>query len=282
MREWECTKSYTIYSILNIMMSNELKFQPHESYEHRTIQQTVVQVLHDAITQGYLIPGQKLVYSEIAEQLNVSVTPVREAVKTLEAMGMVTIHPHRTAFVSYLTGEQLEQLYVLRTLLEGMATRYAVDRISPEGLAHLNHVYEELDRVIGVLNGDTNEVTRSEAIVSLRRLHDEFHVSLYAPCGNQYLLQMIDLLRGQVAIYWPVINRYDIARVNKSHFQHSEILDAYKEKKPGMAARLLRSHLEETVPWIVEHIRTNHPRGSGEGNLGKVKDGILESPGLTE
>jgi DNA-binding GntR family transcriptional regulator len=249
-------------------MSDELRFHPQDAYEHRTIQQTVVQVLHDAITQGLLVPGQKLVYSELADQLNVSVTPVREAVKTLEAMGMVTIHPHRTAFVSYLTGEQLEQLYVLRTLLEGMATRYAVDRISPQELAHLNHVYEELDRVIGLLNGDANEAARSEGIVSLRRLHDEFHVSLYAPCGNQYLLQMIDLLRGQVAIYWPVINRHDIARVNRSHQQHSEILDACRQKKPGLAARLLRSHLQETVPWIVEHIRVNDPSASGGNGRG--------------
>ncbi|MFC2008864.1 GntR family transcriptional regulator [Chloroflexota bacterium] len=264
------------------MMSNEFNYLLQDSHEHRTIQQTVVQVLHDAITQGYLVPGQKLVYSEIADQLNVSVTPVREAVKTLEAMGMVTIRPRRTAFVSYLTAEQLEQLYVLRTLLEGMATRYAVDRISPQELAHLNQVYEELDRVIGVLNGDTNEVARSEGIVSLRRLHDEFHISLYAPCGNQYLLQMIDLLRGQVAIYWPVVNRYDIARVNRSHLQHSEILDACRQKKPGLASRLLREHLQETVPWIVDHIRANHPRGSGGSDRGKVKTGILVDPGLTE
>ena len=263
-------------------MSDEFKFPSQDSYEHRTIQQTVVQVLHDAITQGHLIPGQKLVYSEIADQLNVSVTPVREAVKTLEAMGMVTIHPRRTAFVTYLTGEQLEQLYVLRTLLEGMATRYAVDRISPQQLAHLNQVYEELDRVIGVLNDGTNEVAKSEGIVSLRRLHDEFHVSLYSPCGNQYLLQVIELLRGQVAIYWPVINRYDIARVNRSHLQHSEILDAYKQKKPGVAARLLRAHLQETIPWIVEHIRTNHPRTSVVSNRGVHKVSILGEPGLTE
>jgi DNA-binding GntR family transcriptional regulator len=184
--------------------------------------------------------------------------------------------------VSYLTGEQLEQLYALRTLLEGMATRYAVDRISTRQLANLNHIYEELDRVVGVLNSDTNEVARSEAIVSLRRLHDEFHVSLYAPCGNQYLLQLIDLLRGQVAIYWPVINRYDIARVNRSHQQHSEILDACREKKAGLAARLLRGHLQETVPWIVEHIRANEPGAFGGTNRSGGKPQMPGDPGLTE
>jgi len=148
-------------------MSDEFKFPSQDSYEHRTIQQTVVQVLHDAITQGHLVPGQKLVYLEIADQLNVSVTRVREAVKTLEAMGMVTIHPHRTAFVSYLTGEQLEQLYVLRTLLEGMAARpLSTDLAAWQQIYHHDPSYylsTNLPTVPGSLNVQVNE-TFSETV----------------------------------------------------------------------------------------------------------------------
>ena len=247
-------------------MSNQLTYSSQDTPEHRTIQQSVVQMLQGAITQGHLVPGQKLVYSEIADELNVSVTPVREAVKALEALGLVTIHPHRTAFVSYLTEEQVKELYALRTLLEGLATEYAVERITPDELSHIRAVYEELDRVVGILNGNTDDLVRSESVASLQRFHDDFHSSLSSPCGNQYLLQVTALLRRQVATYFPIINRYSIERVNQSHRQHLDILTAYELKKPRLAASLMRTHLEQTVPWIIEHIRADYAHAGVVGN----------------
>ncbi len=247
-------------------MSSQLRYRPQDTQEHRTIQQSVAHRLQEAITQGHLVPGHKLVYSEIADEMNVSVTPVREAMKALEALGLVTIRPHRTAFVSYLTEDQVKQLYALRTLLEGLATQYAVERITPDELSHLKDVYGELNRVVEVLNGNASDPVRTECIVSLQRLHNDFHSSLYSPCGNQYLLQMTELLRRQVATYFPVINRYSIKRVNKSHRQHFDILTAYEQEKPRVAAGLMRTHLQETVPWIIEHIRTDYPHAEVVGS----------------
>lgn len=247
-------------------MSNETTYGSQETYEHHTIQQSVVQRLQEAITQGRLVPGQKLVYSEIANEMNISVTPVREAVKALEATGLVTIHPHRTAFVSYLTEEQVTQLYALRTLLEGLATQYGVERITPDEISHLKDVYVELSRVVEILNSDTSDLVRSECIASLQSSHDDFHSSLSSPCGNQYLLQMTALLRRQVTTYFPIINRYSIDRVNKSHSQHLGILTACEQRKPELAASLMRTHLEETVPWIIEHIRADYPHAGVVGS----------------
>ena len=252
-------------------MSSPMKYQSQDKFEHQTIEQSVVQRLQAAITQGHLVPGQKLVYSEIAEDMNVSVTPVREAMKTLQALGLVTIRPHRTAFVSYLTEDQVEQLYALRTLLEGLATQRTVERITDAEISHLKQVYEEMDGVVEVLNRVANDIVRSEGIVSLQRLHNDFHSSLYASCGNQYLDQTIRLLRSQVATYWPVINRYSIQRVNKSHSQHFGILSACEQHKPLVTARLMRTHLQETVPWIIEHIRTGHPQ-AGEAEARGMRD----------
>ena len=252
-------------------MTSPSRYRSQDTYEHRTIEQSVVQRLQQAITQGHLVPGQKLVYSEIADEMNVSVTPVREAVKTLEALGLVTIRPHRTAFVSYLTEDQVEQLYALRTLLEGLATQRTVERITPDEISHLTEVYGEMDRVVETLNRVINDVVRSEGIVSLQHLHNDFHSSLYASCGNEYLIQTIGLLRSQVATYWPVINRYSIERVNKSHRQHFDILTACEQKQSMLASELMQSHLQGTVPWIIEHIRTDHRQdgvSSGTGVRG--------------
>jgi DNA-binding GntR family transcriptional regulator len=246
------------------MTSGTSRYRSQETLEHRTIEQMVVQRLRDAITQGRLVPGQKLVYADIAEQMNVSVTPVREAVKTLEALGLVTIRPHRTAIVSSLTEDQVQQLYALRLLLEGWATERTVTSMSPEDISHLKNVYEEMDRVVEVLNRNVNDVVRTEAIVSLQHLHTDFHSSIYAHSGNEYLDQAIRVLRSQVATYWPVINRYSIERVNISHRQHFDILCACEQKNPAEASQLMQKHLQGTVPWIIEHIRTVNTQ-SGEG-----------------
>jgi len=262
------TWAYSLYIVYKICQSSTIEVTSQLMYEHLTIQQSVVQKLQAAITQGYLLPGQKLVYADIANDLNVSVTPVREAVKTLEALGLVTIRPRRTAFVSCLTEGQVQQLYEMRTLLEGLATQHTVENMTDEGVSHLKNVYEEMDRVVELLNRAGNDVARSESIVSLQRLHNDFHASLYSSCGNQYLSQTIETLRSQVATYWPVINRYSVERVNISHREHYGILTACEERKPVLAAELLRSHLAGTVPWIIDHINAVTPEASIAGSAG--------------
>lgn len=216
-----------------------------------------------AINDGRVTPGEKLVYADIARELNVSVTPVREAMKTLEGLGLVTVQPHRTAFVSYLTEDQIKELYELRILLEGMATKLAVGKMTESELGHLKRVYREHVKVIAALNSATTDDVRSRNVVALQRVHDEFHVSIYTSSRNRYLVQMIEMLRSQVTTYFPVINRYNIKRVNKSHQQHLAILTACEEREATVAASLMRRHLEQTLPVLLNHIRTHYPSTGG-------------------
>ncbi len=239
-----------------------------DSSQYRTMQEIVVDRLQQSIRQGYLRPGHKLVYSDIAKEMKVSITPVREAMKTLEAMGLVTIRPHRTAFVTYLTDDEVRQLYAMRKLLEGLATQLAVERITQEELLNLRGVYEKLDSIVATLNGNDTEVLRSEHVVSLQRRHDDFHLGLYAACGNKYLYQMIQLLRGQVTTYFPVINRYDLKRVNRSHRQHLGILAACEQRKPKLAAKLMRDHLRQQVSVLIGHIDRDSLKGNAASEIG--------------
>ncbi|MEE8420309.1 MAG: GntR family transcriptional regulator [Dehalococcoidales bacterium] len=248
--------------------------------EHRTMRQVVVEKVRQGITQGRLTPGQKLVYSDLAREINVSVTPVREAMKTLEALGLVTIRPYRTAYVSYLTADEIEQIYVLRKLLEGLATRAAAERTSREELSHLRRVVEAKGREISVLTASDDDTVRSNIIVSLQRLHDEFHMGLYAASGDKYLCHLIGLLRSQLSTYFPVINRYSISRVNEAHREHLDILIACEQRNPALAERLMQEHLSRTVAVLLEHIKSNPPQSdvagneADEGNGGDIADTV--------
>ncbi|MEE8318923.1 MAG: GntR family transcriptional regulator [Dehalococcoidales bacterium] len=253
-----------------------LQALPHrDSSEHRTMRQVVVEKVRQGITQGRLTPGQKLVYSDLAREINVSVTPVREAMKTLEALGLVTIQPYRTAYVSYLTADEIEQIYVLRKLLEGLATRSAAEHTSREELSRLRRVLETKDREINIMTGSDDDTVKSNAIVSLQRLHDEFHMSLYAASGDKYLCHLIGLLRSQLSTYFPVINRYSISRVNEARLEHFNILVACEQRNPDLAESLMQEHLAQTVAVLLEHIKSNPSQGDAAGNRegeGKISD----------
>ncbi len=244
-----------------------LQVLPHRDVsEHRTMRQVVVEKVRQGITQGRLTPGQKLVYSDLAREINVSVTPIREAMKTLEALGLVTIRPYRTAYVSYLTGDEIEQIYVLRKLLEGLATRAAAERTSREELSRLRRVLETKDREINVMTSSNDDTVRSNSIVSLQRLHDEFHMSLYAASGDKYLCHLIGLLRSQLSTYFPIINRYSISRVNEARREHLNILIACEQRNPDLAESLMQKHLAQTVAVLLEHIKSNPSQGDAAGD----------------
>ena len=259
-----------------------LQVNPHrEISEHRTMRQIVVEKLRQAITQGHLTPGQKLVYSDIAKEINVSVTPVREAMKTLEALGLVTIRPYRTAYVSCLTADEIQQIYALRKLLEGWATRLAAKRISQEELSYLRGILEARNREINVLHSSDDDTIRSNCIVSLQRLHDEFHMSLYVASGNKYINHLVGLLRGHLSTYFPVIERYAINRVNEAQRQHFGILTACVQRNPELAEALMQEHLAQTVPVLLEHVKANSSQGDdaggreGENKISATVDAVL-------
>jgi DNA-binding GntR family transcriptional regulator len=234
--------------------------------EHRTMRQIVVDKLRQAISTGHLIPGQKLVYSDIAKELNVSVTPIREAMKTLEALGLVTIRPYRTTYISCLTTDEIQQIYELRKLLEGWATRLAAKHISQEELSYLHGIMKARDKEISILSSSDDDTLRSNSIVSLQHLHDQFHMSLYEASGNKYISQLIGLLRGHLSNYFPIIERYSIKRIHEAQRQHYEILTACEHRNPELAEGLMQEHLAKTVSVLLEHIEANIPHENDPGN----------------
>ena len=88
--------------------------------------------LLNAIDSGELAPGSRLLEAQLAERLGVSRTPVREALRRLEAQGLVTHEPHRGVVVAELDYDQLGELYAVREVLEGTAARLAARHASPE------------------------------------------------------------------------------------------------------------------------------------------------------
>ena len=189
----------------------------------------VLTELRGDIVAGRLAPGDPLNQSELAARYQVSATPVREALRRLEAEGLVRYAPYRGATVMGLDGTELEDFYRLRSVVEGLATRLATERVGQEVLSQLRELNEQLRSGIATDDGRR-----------LANLNREFHFCIYE-AGSQ-------LIAGQVRSLWNFIppevtmwSQPESAAVFTD--QHDRILRALEAGDSARAERLMVDHV---------------------------------------
>lgn len=194
----------------------------------------VLEAIKHAILTGTLQPGQQLVETELAQQLGVSKTPVREALKTLAGAGLVTMSEYKGATVRTVDNALMEWVYDLRLLLEPEAVSRTVERG-----ADLTPAAEALSRA------DT-AADRADRSLANR----DFHRALYAGCGNPLLVSSLDSLRDQTALIsaaaWERVPTWE-----READEHRDILKAAQSGSAAEAAGRLREH----VCRFVERVR---------------------------
>lgn len=201
----------------------------------------VAERLRRAILRGDFKPGQKLDQNEIAELFSVSRSPVREALRTLAAEGLVEVYPHRGAVVSELSMDEFEEISLIRVALEGMAARLAVPHITDERLAALHAILEEL-----------NETTDSDQWVELNR---RFHHTIYRAVNRPRLLSLIQNLRNTMA---PYIRQYITSadHLEAARIGHQRILAACVNRDAKLAQKETEDHLrtvyEEALAYLAQ------------------------------
>ena len=186
----------------------------------------VLEAIKHAILAGELRPGQSLVEAELAQQLGVSKTPVREALKTLAGAGLVTMSPYRGAAVRVIDPETAHAIYDLRLLLEPEAVRRAAARGGDTGAAGL-----ALDRA----DASSDEAERSLA-------NREFHRALYQECGNPLLVAALDDLRDQTALISAAAWQQQPSWQREAG-EHRTILAAAAAGDADRAGELLAAHI---------------------------------------
>jgi len=145
----------------------------YDSKEYSSLSDMVYHHVYEAITEGVYHDGDLLVEMKIAEELGVSRTPVREALKQLERENLVVALPNRGVMVRGMSSEDITDIYTIRALLEGQAAYWAAERSTPE----------QLDQMLEVL--ELMEIyTRRNDVARLVRLDSKFHGILYDGCRS--------------------------------------------------------------------------------------------------
>ncbi|WP_397473797.1 GntR family transcriptional regulator [Pusillimonas sp.] len=201
--------------------------------------QTVTAITTDRLRQlilnGDLGVGEPLRQDELSARLGVSRTPLREAIITLQAEGLVINQPHRGAVVYKPTRAELEEIYEIRILLESHAAYHAALAITAEQLVEVEKIVQSMD-----------ESDRRADLINLNR---QFRELFYSASGKIHLLEIIRSLTRRAE---PYVNLLIGATKRPFHRnQFSDLLGALRKRDAERAADITRSHLKATVEAVL-------------------------------
>jgi DNA-binding GntR family transcriptional regulator len=209
----------------------------------RTAHEYAIRTLRSAILGGTLAGGTRLVQTELASQLNLSTTPVREALRDLAMEGLVVFDPHRGAVVRLLDIEEVREIYQLRTTLEPLMVRRVAERLTD---AELDHAEELANR----MNSEAN----LSAWVDLNR---EFHAIFAETDDASKLAGILANLRDSASAYVSLSLEARPQQVPEANTEHAELVRLYRERDTDAIVQLTLRHLQSTLAAI----EAAHERG---------------------
>lgn len=185
----------------------------------KTLRTEVMAILHDAIVRGQLKPGDHLKESEIAKQLSVSRSPVREALRQLEQEGLVVSVPNQGSYVKTYTHKEIDEIFTLRSALENLACELI---IQGNKLSSLD--WKRLDRYVE----EQRTAIDAQAFDELTELDMDFHEFICKKSGSERLLTMWQSLRGQIQVLFYQRFRVFEQVPQTVDVDHMAILDALR------------------------------------------------------
>jgi len=195
-----------------------------------TLAQAAANAVREMIMVGELPVGARIRQRELAAELNVSRTPMREALSKLASEGLIGTDPSGQAVVCRPSVQELEELYEIREELEGLAAVHAVERRRPEDVDRLRRIISNIDQA----------ASADEWV----RLNAEFHQTLYGLAGRAELLKLIESLRRRTEVYVRIL--VEAGNSPAAQRGHREIVDALEAGDPDRIRSLVRKHLQHT------------------------------------
>jgi len=210
---------------------------------HDTILTAVANRLRQLILTQQLKPGDRLIQNDLATQLGVSRTPIREALQQLASEGLVMISPYKGATVAEFAPEEIEAIYHVRIALESYAARLVARNITDEEIEQLRSLLDAMKRAF--TDGKPDE---------LLDVNREFYITLYQATGQQRLYDMI-------------LNHIDLSRLYRRMYfylghlavntvrEHEKIIAVVAQHDEDAAEILIRTGLEETAVGLVQALK---------------------------
>ena len=214
----------------------------------RALVDKLAATLQARMLSGELISGTRLRQAALAEEFGVSRTPIREALRKLQASGLVELRPHRGALVRAPSPREIRDAYEVRAELEGLAAELAAQRIHQEQLDVLHGVQaqfrEALARTIELRSSDGAEFDSAEETERWVRANDGFHQAVQAAAANDVLVAMLlHLHRSYPRDLTRTVLSESVTLLAENVREHEAILDAIERRDAREARALMAKHV---------------------------------------
>lgn len=198
---------------------------------HKPLREIVYEELKRQIMVGEIAPGTRMMEVELADEMGVSRTPVREAIRKLEKEGLVTIEPRRGAYASDISAKDMVDILEVRQDLEGMAAGIAAQKITDEGRIELENIARKYKESVD--KEDIEEIIKND---------EAFHKYIVGLSGNKTLIKMVSQVQ-ELALRFRYIYYEDFSRFKNQPSEHQAIVDAIAGGDVAGARKYAEIHL---------------------------------------
>ncbi len=214
-----------------------------------SLKEQVIDAIRDAIIEGKFKPGEKIPEQELAEQLGVSRTPIREAIHILEQQGLVLIVPKSGTFVAEVDPDEVRDSLYTRIAMEELAMRQAIERSTPEDWENLCHKLSDLLKRM-------KEAESKGSTIAATELDIEWHTTLIDAAQNRSLSRVWRATGLQYLIWSPERNLYPLADAKLSDItydRHKELFEVIKRKDPDECSQAISLHIQHRIQGVIPH-----------------------------
>lgn len=217
--------------------------QPWDANELIPIRDRVYSYIKNAILKGEYKTGDRLIERELAEKLNISRTPIREALFRLESQGFVKTVPRKGVVVSEITHRDILEVFMILSSLEVLAVKLAAEKMNEQTQQKFDELIERIDRVLdGAIEEDINELHLE--------INDVLHKAAKSPKLYELLVELVDYIRAFAHLGYELPGRMEQAMK-----EHRDIMSAVRNKEMEMAEYLTKIHIENSKKAYIDATR---------------------------
>lgn len=209
-----------------------MKMLNFDIHNHRPLREIVFEEIREMILKGEFEPGTRLMEIELAEELGVSRTPVREAIRKLEREGLVVIEARRGAYVSEISLKDTIDILELRSTLEGLAAELAAQRMTQQEKDRLYLIEKEFD-----------DAVKEKDVKKMIECDTKFHHTIFEGSGNGRLIKMVESLQ-ELVLRFRYIYYKDFKRAEEMPSEHMNIYNSIVSGDPERAREYAYNHID--------------------------------------
>ena len=220
-------------------MNKQHKLEPIRLDTYKPLRDVVSEALRQAIREGVLQPGERLMEIQLADELGVSRTPIREAIRKLELEGFVVMVPRRGTYVADISLKDVVQVFEIRSALEELAAGLAAERITPDELEELERILVEINDYIA--RDDFDKIVDADI---------RFHGILYKASRNNRLVDILRNLREQMLRFRSISMHYP-GRLAATWEEHRQLVECIANRTRTQARKIAKKHMENSERTLI-------------------------------